>query len=63
MSRFLPFRVLAGSTSKVENLREFLSAAAARDIEPLPADIVKEIVQLHYRWSDALDIKAEHWSM
>jgi aryl-alcohol dehydrogenase-like predicted oxidoreductase len=60
---FPQVRATVGATSKVENLREFLAAAAARDIEPLPADIVKEIVQLHYRWSDELDRKAEHWSM
>jgi hypothetical protein len=47
----------------VENLKEFLGAAATRNIEPLPADIVDEIVQLHYRWSDEFDMKAELWSM
>jgi len=45
----------------LENLKEFLSAAAS--IEPLPADIMDEIVQLHYRWSDELDMKVEHWTM
>ena len=56
-------RATVGATSKLANLKEFLDAAAARNIEPLPADIVDEIVQLHYRWSDELDMKAEHWSM
>ena len=56
-------RATVGATSKLEHLREFLSAAAARNVEPLPADIVDEIVKLHYRWSDELDMKAEHWSM
>ena len=55
-------RATVGATSKVENLQEFLSAAS-RDIEPLPADLLEEIVRLHYRWSDELDMKAEHWSM
>ena len=55
-------RATVGATSKVENLQEFLSAAS-RDIEPLPADLIEEIVRLHYRWSDELDMKAEHWSM
>jgi hypothetical protein len=54
-------RATVGSTSRVENLKEFL--VAAEHIEPLPADIVNEIVQLHYRWSDELDMKAELWSM
>jgi hypothetical protein len=54
-------RATVGATSKEENLQEFL--AAARNIEPLPADIVDEIVKLHYRWSEELDMKAEHWSM
>ena len=54
-------RATVGATSKLENLREFL--AAAENIEPLPADIVDEIVQLHYRWSDEFDMKAELWSM
>jgi hypothetical protein len=56
-------RATVGATSKPENLREFLDAAAGRNIEPLPADIVDEIVKLHYRWSEELDVKAEHWSM
>jgi hypothetical protein len=46
-----------GATSRLENLKEFL--AAAGNIEPLPEDIVNEIVQLHYRWSDELDIKSK----
>jgi hypothetical protein len=50
-----------GATSRLENLREFL--AAAQDIEPLPQDIVEEITQLHYRWSDELDRKAELWTL
>jgi hypothetical protein len=54
-------RATVGATSKLENLHEFLSAA--KNIAPLPADIVDEIVRLHYRWSDELDMKAEHWTM
>ena len=52
---------MEGATSRLENLREFLSAA--QRIEPLPQDIIDEKVKLHYRWSDELDMKAEHWSM
>lgn len=58
---FPQVRATIGATSKLENLREFLSAA--EHIEPLPADMIEEIVKLHYRWSDDLDRKAEHWSM
>ena len=29
----------------------------------LPADIVSEIVKLHYRWSDEVDMKAQPWTM
>ena len=56
-------RATVGATSKLEHLGEFLATAAARNIQPLPADIVDEIVKLHYRWSDELDMKAELWSM
>ncbi len=58
---FPQVRATVGATSRLENLQEFLSAA--QNIEPLPAEIVDEIVQLHYRWSDELDVKAEHWTM
>ena len=54
-------RATVGATSRLENLREFL--VAAQNIDPLPQDIVDEIVRLHYRWSDELDRKAELWSM
>lgn len=54
-------RATVGATSKLENLQEFLTAAET--VEPLPADIVDEIVQLHYRWSDKYDTKAEIWTM
>lgn len=58
---FPTLRATVGATSKLENLKEFLSAA--ENIQPLPADLIEEIVKLHYRWSDELDMKAEHWSM
>jgi hypothetical protein len=54
-------RATVGSTSKLDNLTEFL--AASKHIEALPEDLVQEIVKLQYRWSDELDVKAEHWSM
>jgi predicted aldo/keto reductase-like oxidoreductase len=58
---FPQVRTTVGATSHVENLNEFLSAA--RNIELLPKDIVDEIVQVHFRWSDELDMRAEQWSM
>jgi len=58
---FPQVRATVGATSHIENLNEFLSTA--QDIELLPKDIVDEILQLHHRWSDELDMKAEHWSM
>ena len=54
-------RATVGATSRLENLQEFLSAA--EDIQPLPADIVEEITQLQYRWSDEFDRKTEIWTM
>ena len=54
-------RATVGATSRIENLKEFL--ATTQNIEPLPTDIVDEIVQLQYRWSDEFDMKAELWSM
>jgi len=50
-----------GSTSNPERFQEFISAA--KDIQPLTEDIVKEIATLQYRWSDETDVKAELWSM
>ncbi|HVO72414.1 MAG TPA: aldo/keto reductase [Ignavibacteriaceae bacterium] len=50
-----------GSTARIENLKEFLSAK--EKIKPLPGSIIKEIEELHYRWSHELDIHAEPWTM
>ena len=58
---FSQVRATVGSTSNAENLNEFL--LAAESIEPLPYDIVHDIVKLQYRWSDEMDIHAEPWSM
>jgi hypothetical protein len=58
---FPQVRATVGSTSHLENLNEF--QAAAQKIELLPKDIQDEIVQLQYRWSDELDMKAEQWTM
>ena len=58
---FPQVRATVGATSRLENLKEFLDVA--KKIEPLPEDIQNEIIQLHYRWSDEVDIHAEPWSM
>lgn len=58
---FPQVRATVGATSRLENLNEFMGAA--QNIQPLPADIVEEIQQLHYRWSDELDMKAEIWTL
>jgi predicted aldo/keto reductase-like oxidoreductase len=58
---FPQVRATVGATINPERFNEFITAA--RDIKPLPADIVKEITTLQYRWSDELDVKAEAWSM
>ena len=54
-------RATVGSTSRPDNLQEYL--AAAQHIQPLPANLVSEISQLQSRWSDAVDMKAEPWTM
>lgn len=58
---FPQVRATVGATSHLENLREFLTAA--EKIELLPKDIQDEIIQLQYRWSDEIDMKAEPWTM
>ena len=58
---FQQVRTTVGSTSRPENLREFL--ATANTITPLPRDIQDEIAALHRRWSDELDIHAKPWTM
>jgi predicted aldo/keto reductase-like oxidoreductase len=58
---FPQVRATVGATGRLENLKEFLDVA--KKIEPLPEDIQNEIIQLHYRWSDELDMKAEQWTM
>lgn len=58
---FPQVRATVGSSSRPANLGEFL--AASKSIRPLPEEIQSEIVRLHRRWSDELDIHAEPWSM
>ena len=58
---FPEVRATVGATSRTENFKEFL--LAKENLQPLPADIMNEIVKLQYRWSDDTDIHAEPWSM
>jgi len=58
---FPQVRTTVGSTSQPERLQEFLEAA--KNIQPLPEDILKEIITLQYRWSDEVDLQAEPWTM
>jgi predicted aldo/keto reductase-like oxidoreductase len=58
---FPQVKATVGSTSKIENLNEFLSVKD--NIEPLPENIIREIKTLQYKWSDELDIHAEPWTM
>jgi predicted aldo/keto reductase-like oxidoreductase len=58
---FPEVRATVGATSRTENFKAFLSAKD--NLEPLPGDILNEIVKLHYRWSDETDVHAEPWSM
>jgi predicted aldo/keto reductase-like oxidoreductase len=54
-------KATVGSTSRMENLDEFLSST--QNIKPLPEGIVQEIETLHTKWSAELDILAEPWAM
>ena len=58
---FPQVRATVGATSRPENFKEFL--LAKESLQPLPGDILSEIVKLQYRWSDEFDIHAEPWSM
>ncbi|RPI05062.1 MAG: hypothetical protein EHM64_07810 [Ignavibacteriae bacterium] len=58
---FPQVRTTVGAASRSENLNSFLSASQKRD--PLPSDILNEIIRLQVRWSDTVDLRAEKWSM
>ena len=50
-----------GATGNISNLREFLRVK--ENIQPIPQDIMADILALHNRWSDEVDIHAEPWTM
>jgi predicted aldo/keto reductase-like oxidoreductase len=54
-------RTTVGSTSRQENLQEFLQAVESPS--PLPEDIQNELRDLQRRWSDEHDRHTEPWSM
>jgi hypothetical protein len=58
---FSQVRATVGATSRVNGLAQFL--AAVKKTEPLPEDIVGELLALQRTWSDEVDIKAEPWTM
>jgi len=58
---FPQVRATVGATSNPERFKEFIDAA--KNITPLPDDVVIEISALQTRWSDEVDMKAEAWTM
>ena len=50
-----------GSTSRPEHLDELL--AASQGAGGLDADVLAELEALQRRWSDAVDVHAEPWTM
>lgn len=55
-------RSTVGSTLRREHLDAYLRQTAG-PIEPLPSDVVDEILALQRRWSDETDVHAEPWTM
>ena len=60
---FAPVQATVGSTSKREHLETLLRFGRAERVEPLPRDMVAELSALQRRWSDAVDVRAEPWTM
>jgi hypothetical protein len=58
---FKQVRATVGATSRLENLAEFLKAS--QNTRPLDDEIQNELIRLHYRWSNELDMHAEPWTM
>lgn len=60
---FPQVKATVGSTSRQSNLNEYLKYGLAENKEPLPDDIMADLIKLQYRWSDETDVKAEPWTM
>ena len=58
---FPQVRATVGSTSRLENLQEFLDAVEAR--RPLPDDIQTAMQDLQRAWAEEHDRHAQPWSM
>ena len=56
-------RATVGSTSRSQNLSQFLSFARRETIERLPDETMADLAALQRRWSDEVDIHAEPWTM
>jgi hypothetical protein len=50
-----------GASGSINHLQEFLTVK--ENSQSLRQDVINEILTLHYRWSDELDIHAEPWTM
>lgn len=55
-------RSTVGSTVRREHLDAYLELTRG-PLEPLPQDVVEEILALQRRWSDETDVSAEPWTM
>jgi predicted aldo/keto reductase-like oxidoreductase len=51
-----------GATAREANLTEFIKSSQD-PITPLPEDIQNDIMALHRRWSDEMDMQVEPWTM
>ncbi len=54
-------KATVGSSSSIERIQDFLTHT--QDIKPLSQEIMNEIGNLQYHWSDTVDIHAEPWTM
>ena len=52
-----------GSASRQAHLDAYLRFARANAVEPLPVDIVADLMTLQRRWSDEVDVHAKPWTM
>lgn len=60
---FSNLKATVGSASKRANFDELFRFGNADTIEPLPRDVLDEILTLQRRWSSEVDVHAEPWTM